>query len=213
MRLRWLDLLRSAAILGMVAYHAAYDLQEFHGWPFDVTHGNWKLFQVSIASLFLVVAGISAGFWTRSNPYRKARARFCTLLGAAMVVSVATYVADPHAWVRFGILHCMALGALFLPPLRRLHPAIIAVLGIVVLACGPLVPAPPFASVDWVPPVPWLGPLFLGFAAGLPLARRAWKPAKRSRLLDALTWPGRHSLGIYLLHQPVLLAVLWLLRP
>lgn len=213
MRLRWLDLLRSAAILGMIVYHAAYDLQEYDGWPFDVEHGRWKLFQILIASLFLVVSGVSAAFWTRTDGIAKGWRRGWTILSAAMLVSLATAVADPGTWVRFGILHCIALAAFMLPLLRRLHPAAIALLGAACIAAGPFVPAAPFASVDWVPPIPWLGPALLGFAAGIPLAARARTPAKPSRVLDALAWPGKHSLAIYLLHQPALLAALWLLRP
>ena len=212
-RLRWLDLLRSAAVFGMIAYHAAYDLQAFHGWDIDVTAGAWKAFQIAVASLFLVVSGLSAGFWTRSEPWFKAWERFCTLLGAAFVVSVATYVADPETWVRFGILHCIAVGSLALPAARKLHPTLVGLFGVVILAFGPLIPAPPFATVDWVPPVPWIGPMLLGFAVGIPLAARAWKPAAPSKPLDLLAWPGRHSLGIYLLHQPVLIALLWLALP
>lgn len=216
MRLRWLDLLRSTAILGMIVYHTAYDLQFFHGWNLDVTVGHWKIFQVSVASLFLVVSGVSAGFWTRSHPYRKAWTRFRTLLGAAMLVSTATYIADPRTWVRFGILHCIALAAFVLPPLRRVHPMLIAFLGITCIALMPLVPAPPFSTVDWVPPIPWLGPVLIGFAIGIPLSQRTpnKSPIHRTRkevLLDALAMPGRHSLAIYLLHQPIIIGTLWVL--
>jgi len=230
MRLRWLDLLRSTAILGMIIYHAAYDLQFFHSWNLDVTVGLWKIFQVCVASLFLSVSGISAGFWTRSSPYRKAWTRFRTLCIAAMIVSIATYIADPRTWVRFGILHCIALAAFVLPPLRRVHPMLIAFLGITCIALTPLVPTPPFSTVDWVPPIPWLGPILLGFAAGIPLSRGSIPmhptlpthpivqahptiPAHpgTGTLGNVLTWPGRHSLAIYLLHQPVIIGVLWAL--
>lgn len=210
MRLRWLDLLRSSAILGMVVYHAAYDLQEYYGWPFDVMHGNWKLFQIGVASLFLAVSGISAGFWTRTDALRKGWKRGWTLLAAAMLVSLATAILDPATWVRFGILHLLALAAFLLPFLRRLHPVAIAALGIACIALAPLDLLPVIVSVDYVPPIPWLGPALLGFAAGIPLSLRAPEKAAPSRALDLLAVPGRYSLWIYLLHQPVILALLWL---
>jgi uncharacterized membrane protein len=209
MRLRWLDLLRSSAILGMVVYHAAYDLQEYYGWPFDVGHGRWKLFQIAVASLFLVVSGISAGFWTRTNAVDKGWRRGWFILSAAMLVSLATAIADERTWVSFGILHLLALAAFVLPFLRRVPPVLLGVCGLLVIALAPFDLMPHVVSVDYVPPIPWLGPVLLGFAVGIPVSRRTAKPSGQSRLFDALAWPGKHSLAIYLLHQPVILAVLW----
>lgn len=209
-RLRWLDLLRSLAILGMVVYHAAYDLQVFHGWDIDVMHGNWKLFQVAVASLFLAVSGVSAGFWTRTDAFGKGWRRGWFILSAAMLVSLVTAIADERTWVSFGILHLLALAAFVLPLLRRVHPILLGVLGLLVIALAPFDLMPYVVSVDYVPPIPWLGPVLLGFAIGIPLSKRTPKPTEPSRILDVLSWPGKHSLAIYLLHQPTILAVLWL---
>ena len=72
-------------------------------------------------------------------------------------------------------------------------------------------PGPGFYSADYFPLIPWI---FL-FWAGLFLWRflrpyaeetvRGW-PACRP-----LVWLGRHSLWVYLLHQPVLLGFIFLL--
>ncbi len=228
MRLRWLDLTRSAALLGMVVYHGAYDLQEFYGWDIDVGHGAWKVFQAVVASVFLGVSGISAGFWTRSaHAYERGWRRGWTILSAAMLVALVTAIADPETWVRFGILHLIAFSSFLLPFLRRLHPAFIAILGLTCIALAPFDLMPHIISVDYVPPIPWLGPILLGFAIGIPLSTRAHEGARlettmdRGRpsttlrinsglLLECFLWPGRHSLVIYLVHQPVILAVLWL---
>ena len=210
-RLRWLDLLRSAAILGMLVYHLAYDLRFFYDWDLDVLRGGWKAFQVAVASLFLVVVGLSAGFWTRADAFAKGWRRGWVILSAAMVMSLATAIHNEATWIRFGILHLIAATAFLFPFLRRLHPALIAVLGVACMILLPFDLMPRMSSVDYVPPVPWLGPALLGFAAGIPLSKRAWNAPKPSPLLDALAWPGRHSLAIYLLHQPVILAALWLL--
>lgn len=210
MRLRWLDLLRSSAILGMVVYHAAYDLQVFHGWDIDVMHGNWKLFQIGVASLFLLVSGISAGFWTTRDAFAKGWKRGWFILSAAMLVSLVTAIADERTWVSFGILHLLALAAFLLPFLRRLHPVVLALLGIACIALLPLDLMPRIVSVDYVPPIPWLGPVLLGFAVGIPLSKRTPKPTEPSRMFDLPAWPGKHSLAIYLLHQPVIIAVLWM---
>lgn len=208
MRLRWLDILRSSAILGMVLYHTAYDLQEYYGWPFDVMHGNWKLFQIAVASLFLAVSGVSAGFWTRTDAFGKGWRRGWFILSAAMLVSLVTAIADERTWVSFGILHLLALAAFILPFVRRLHPAAIALLGAACIALAPFDLMPRVVSVDYVPPIPWLGPVLLGFAVGIPLSNRTPKPMRPSRVFDLLAWPGKRSLAIYLLHQPAILAAL-----
>lgn len=213
MRLRWLDLLRSAAIVGMIVYHAAYDVQFYHGWNIDVATGWWKAFQICIASVFLVVSGIGAGLWTnRSNAFTKAWKRATRILSAALLVSLATAIVDDRTWVRFGILHLIALSAFLLPFLRRLHPLALAALGTACIALAPLDLMPHVVSVDYVPPVPWFGPVLLGFAVGIPLSKRTPQQTTTSRALDALAWPGKHSLAIYLLHQPVIIGSLALLE-
>ena len=229
-RLRWLDLLRSLAILGMVVFHAAFDLQTYYEWPIGVFDGWWFVFGRSVGYLFLAVAGISAGFWaTSTDAAAKGWRRGWILLSAAMLVSLATAIVDEPTWVRFGILHLMAVAALLLPHLRRLHPAVIAALGVACLLGGwlvadlrvetsllvPLGLKPVgFRTLDYFPVLPNLGVILLGFAAGIPIAKRAWSAAQPSRFLDMLAVPGRYSLWIYLLHQPVILAILWfVLRP
>ena len=70
--------------------------------------------------------------------------------------------------------------------------------------------APPW-TLDFVPVFPWLASLLAGMgvarlmvAAGLWDRLRGWGAG-----LARLTWPGRHSLILYLLHQPVLVALVW----
>ena len=71
-------------------------------------------------------------------------------------------------------------------------------------------PGPGFSSSDYFPLLPY----GFVFAAGLFLG----KLARQGRLpgwvwkdpLPAVSWLGRHSMAVYLLHQPVLVAVLWL---
>lgn len=211
----------------MIVYHAAYDLQFFYDWNIDVTTGFWKMFQVCVASLFLIVSGISAGFWTRTDALQKRWKRGWTILSAAMLVSLVTAIMDSETWIRFGILHLIALSSFVLPFLRRLHPFFIALLGIVCIALGPLLYPPSFSTLDYIPPFPWLGPVLLGFAIGIPLSARPvigrgqTAPARLGQyarpgvgtLGNILAWPGRYSLWIYVVHQPVILTLLWLVLP
>ena len=64
------------------------------------------------------------------------------------------------------------------------------------------------ATLDWRPLMPWGGVLLLG----LGLARLAPPlPNWRARLapLRGLAFAGRHSLAVYLIHQPILIGLLY----
>ena len=73
-------------------------------------------------------------------------------------------------------------------------------------------------TADYEPFFPWFAP----FLAGMAVARifetqRSWPriEPRANAVLNALAWPGRHSLAIYLIHQPLLIgalsSALWLI--
>ena len=64
---------------------------------------------------------------------------------------------------------------------------------------------------DYVPLFPWTGVLLIGIAAGHWLLRARFAPLAPARHAPAaLRWLGRHSLIIYLGHQPLLIGLLWI---
>jgi uncharacterized membrane protein len=158
--------------------------------------------------------------------------RALQVLGAALLVSAATRIAlGGDDWIRFGILHCIGVTMLLLPLLRPLGPAGLALLGAAVVVTGRFVVQGersdvPFAlvlgwtpdggaGVDHYPLLPWAGVAMLGAALGLLLYGGGSRGPALRRLLDgrtprragALTWPGRHALPIYLVHQGVVIAL------
>ena len=64
-----------------------------------------------------------------------------------------------------------------------------------------------FFSTDYFPLVPWLFLFWVGFFLYQLIGRERMEPLRRS-ICPALGWLGRHSLVVYLLHQPVLYGVL-----
>lgn len=234
-RLRYpeIDLLRSLAILGMVVYHTGYDLYAFYGWDINLFDGPWRLLQKSVAILFLVLVGVSFRIsWERTpgvflHKYRKYGKRGLLLLLCGLLITTVTYFIEPHTYVRFGILHVIGVSVLLLPffsPLKEGN----TLMGIVCLIIGSALPhlstetslflplglmPPGFSSVDYYPLLPWFGLILIGDAIGhllyIRLKRTPLKP--KTYHLQILSWPGRHSLAIYLLHQPMLLIILGLL--
>ncbi len=233
-RLWEVDVVRTAAILMMVAYHAAWDV--FHLAPsveVDPFDGGWRALQVACGSTFLFVVGVSL---TISNArgrargldgwalYRRHLRRAAQVAAAALLVTLVTLIALGDDYVRFGILHCIAVAMVVGPLLLRLGWWNVP-LGAAVIAVGValesraasdvpglfLVGVPPsHGTVDWYPVLPWLGPMMIGLAVGRALYPGGRRGAWGDRLPEpgfarTLGAPGRHALPIYLVHQGVLI--------
>ncbi len=231
-----LDLARTVAILMMVIYHVAYDLDVFYGWDVPALSRPWLMFAHMTAILFLLISGISSALsLSRGTDWTKQLRRFAIVGGAAALVSAVTYVALGGMYVRFGILHCIAVAGLLLPFVTRLKSWTI-LLGIAVIAAGfytisirmdtswllPFGIRPkPFGTVDYFPLLPWFGVILIGYGLGcwaLTIERRFPRRTQREnaalnkhgKMMQSLGLPGRHSLLIYLVHQPLIMFILWL---
>lgn len=153
------------------------------------------------------------------------------LLGLGCVITLATWVAAGDQMVRFGVLHLIGLGRILAYPFLG-RPGISLVVGLLVIALSSLtggvridhpwflwlgLQPHNFYSVDYAPLIPWFGPMLIGVFLGQILypggePRRQVADLSRVRPFPALAWCGRHSLLIYFVHQPVLLAGLALTR-
>jgi uncharacterized membrane protein len=235
-RLWEVDALRTAAIAMMVVYHAGYDVDLFGpSVDIDPFAGGWRALQLACGSTFLFVVGVSLAI---SNARGRARGlrgwelyrrrhlrRAAEVAAAALLVTVVTRVVLGDDYVRFGILHCIAVAMLIGPLLLPLGPVNLILAWVVLLAGMALlrggesdipgllvlgVPPEGGAGVDWYPLLPWLAPALVGLAAGralYPEGRRGSWGARLptppgARLVGA---PGRHALPIYLVHQPILM--------
>ena len=229
-RSRWdaVDLARGFAILAMIIYHSGWDLSFLQLIETNVVAmPAWRWFARIIAGSFLFLSGIGLvlahGHEIRWHAFIR---RLAIVGGAALLVTVATWFAFPESFIFFGILHCIALSSvLALPFLRAPVAATIAVAAFVLAApwlfTQPALDAPwldwlglgTFEPVtnDYVPVFPWFAMVLLGMVfARLTLKDRQASgfraTGKGSR---GIIWAGRHSLPIYLLHQVVLLGLLY----
>lgn len=225
-RLPVLDIARTLAIVAMVIFHFARDLEMFHLAPPGMTlEGGWVLFSRLIAGSFLFLSGVSLvlahGEGIRWPAFRR---RALMIGGAALLVSLATLIAVPRDFIYFGILHgilAASLLGIWLVPRPAIYAAAAALLVVLLWAAfGKSLALPeifsftgllaaPRPTLDFIPLLPWLAPAFAGIATAKWLRIASWprtEPGKAARLI---AWPGRHSLAIYLLHQPVLVALLW----
>lgn len=222
-RIREIDLLRSLAILLMTVFHAVFDLAFFYGYDFDYTSGFWYYIGKASAILFILISGVSATLG--SHCLR----RGFVILSAGLVVTAVTYWLSPANFIVFGILQLLGTSMLTYPLLKKLPSNCLLLLVCLILAAGHwaasqqltfpyLIPfgftTALFSSLDYYPLLPWYGVYLLGVWAGkLCYADKQplYNPPE-NRVISLLEKAGRHSLLIYLLHQPVLLALFYLLH-
>lgn len=226
-----LDALRGAGILIMVLVHTLYDLIEL----FQVVRLENSFFYDFCIEwggvLFLILSGICV---TLSDHYAK-RGLWVLLCGivCTLVTFGATLLghADPSIIIYFGVLHCLGVCMLSWHWFRRmglwglgLTAAGMIAVGLLILPHIPfqspwlialgLRPAN-FASSDYFPLLPNLGYFLAGALLGKTLYKKQQTLFPKANLKNPVirfcNFCGRHSLIIYLLHQPVLVAVLILI--
>jgi uncharacterized membrane protein len=232
--LRWpaIDIARGIAVAAMIVYHFAWDLSFFRLIATDiVAHPVWQLFARAIAASFLMLVGaglvLAHGKGVRWRSFFK---RLAVIAGAALLITLATSLAMPESYIFFGILHCIALASVLALPFLR-APGVVTLAAAAFAFAAPWLftaPALDVPALDWlglgarlpatndyVPVFPWFGFVLVGVAATRLILRHAPRlgsppRGRESRLRRGLAWSGRRSLIIYLAHQPVLLACLFL---
>ena len=218
-----LDALRGLALLGMMGIHFVYDLVDLFGvWNWQ--QPAWYLFfKNNYGAVFFLISGISATLG-RCPVKRGAQVFLCGFLCTG--VTLGMYLlgfAGKGINIYMGVLQCLGLCMMLWPLLRRCPDWGLVALGLAMTIAGwylrtqafpfwlltPLGFAPyGFTSSDYFPLLPNLGYFLLGAVVG----KRAYAGRKslfprETPPLGLFRWMGRHSLMIYLLHQPVLAAI------
>lgn len=232
-RLALVDVLRGFAVAQMVVYHFIYDLNYF-GWIKlrMLVDQPWVGWRTAIVTQFLLLVGVSLVLRVSFKPgladfFR----RWAEVAGAALLVSAGSWLVFGPRFIWFGILHFIAAALLLARPLVRLGAWNLA-LGAGALLAGLTLADPMFnptpaniigfvaqkpRTEDYVPLFPWIGVVLLGVGLGSLWQRAGWRVPAPLALLDArpphlLRWLGTWALTVYLVHQPVLLGALMLLK-
>lgn len=223
----------------MVVFHLMWDLLYFRILPDLILHvGFWKYFQRATANLFLILVGVSltlsycravAVQGSTAGLFPKFLQRGLGIFGLGILITLGVWLSGIGS-VHFGILHLIGFSIIAAYPLLPYRWLNLVLWLVLFLAGGWItgvhasqlwlvwlgVTPQRYLAVDYFPVVPWFGVVLLGVFLGntlyTPTGRifalpdlSAWLPVRGLRFL------GRHSLVIYLIHQPLLIAMLVLL--
>ncbi len=215
----------------MAIYHFGWDL-EFFGYLVQgsASQGWWRIFARCIASSFLFLVGFSLVLaHSRAIRWRPFLKRLLQVVVAAAAITLLTWLFMPQGFIFFGILHQIALASLLGLLFLRMPVWLTIPLAALVIATPYYFRAEFFnhpalwwvglstvnpVSNDYVPLFPWFGAVLLGMAAArlmqaTGLLRLLQGGIKPQWLEQGLIFIGRHSLIFYLVHQPILIGLMF----
>ena len=238
-RYRLIDTLRGLALVNMVAFHLCYDIFMIYGqdpeWAFRPATVAWERY---ICVSFILISGISLNF--SKHAYRRGLIVSACGLIITLVTAIAMPEEIILFGVLTCIGACMLITQAVRRLLEKCEPfaGAAAFLALFAFTYGvprgylgffnaelialpkqlyffrPLalfgLPDGEFASSDYFPLVPWLFLFACGFFVWRAIEKLGWERAFL-RGVPLLDWFGRYSLWIYMIHQPLLMGVCFLI--
>lgn len=238
-RLGVFDLVRGLSVVSMVIFHLCYDLRFIAGYDLEWFEPPLQdVWRCSISWVFLFIAGCMCTL-SRNN-LRRALEYGCVALAIWVVTTVAA-VDTPISFGIIYCMSACTLVAWALQRIRALprgyvaaallFVAFISLLGLAdgTIGVGPWtlglpqeltlveglawlgIPSASFSSGDYYPLLPYLLIYLCGAAMGTRWKERGYLSWAYDANLAPLNFVGRHALLVYVIHQPVILAVCALL--
>ena len=232
------DVLRAVAILLMMVFHLVYDLRYFGDYGIAVESGPWYWVGRICAIMFIVLVGVSLSIGhakdeTAKVPFSRQLLRHfkrgSLVFFWGMAITVVAWFLVEDGQILFGILHFIGLSIILAFPLLRFRYTNL-VFGILCIAAGLYLQGRSFDFswlfwlglrpefyhyLDYYPVLPWFGAVLVGVFIGNVFYSgdgRRFRLPDLSRFIPVrvLCFLGRHSLIIYLLHQPLIVLILLL---
>jgi len=234
-----IDALRGIAILMMITYHVIFDLNYFGFTTTDLYSLPALLFLYPIGTLFLLLVGVSLTLsynrvkqtFTPDQLLLKYLKRGGSIFGLGLLITLVTWIYPHEGFIIFGILHCIGLSILLTYPFIRFRLTV-AVVGVLCISVGVVLQTmvtvefpwllwlgfipTQFYTLDYFPLLPWSGMVLIGIFLGNTLYQnntRTFHLKNYSRFIinRLLCFLGRHSLIIYLLHQLIIVGILYII--
>jgi len=220
-----IDFFRGVALIMMLISNFVTDLQYFTGYSeFDQF---WRVFALFTASMFVFISGVSV--WVshfRWKGYEKYFKRFAKLFGLGLVITAFTKAFFEEGTIYFGVLHFLGVASVLVIPFLKfeaknliLAPLFLAGKILVErihsdnLLLLPLGVTPvPFFTFDFFPIFPWFGVFLIGVGVGSLIYPEGVRRFEISlpEISRYVIFLGKHTLEVYLMHQPIFGAILML---
>ncbi|MEA1939912.1 MAG: heparan-alpha-glucosaminide N-acetyltransferase [Candidatus Caldatribacteriota bacterium] len=233
-----IDSLRGIAITMMAIYHLVYDLSYFAHYNINAVSGFWLYFARATANTFIFLVGVSLSI-SFSRAVKKGRdskklfikylQRGLKVFFWGLIITFVTWFLVGEGYVIFGILHLIGISIILAFPFLKLRFWNLLI-GTACIFFGIYIKnltvnfswllwlgfrTDQFYTVDYFPLLPWFGVVLLGIFCGsffypdysrkFPLTDFSYYPP-----IKALSFLGKHSLFIYLIHQPIIIALLYI---
>ncbi len=221
----------------MILFHLIYDLNFFGVFTFELREGIWFYFGRLTALIFIFLVGISLTL-SYSKSLKKGLSgsqigmknikRGFKILGYGIIITVITHLLLTQGTIYFGILHFIGLAVIISYPFLRFTYYNIF-FGILCILLGSYISQITIESpyllwlgiaphglytFDYYPLLPWFGVVLLGIFVGNILYENGIRKycipeLGKNYLIRRMTFLGRHSLLIYLVHQPIIILILY----
>ncbi|MFC2143703.1 DUF1624 domain-containing protein [Candidatus Aenigmatarchaeota archaeon] len=228
-----IDTLRGIAIIKMILSNFIFDLIIFTSFSDELLTSFFMFPLASIIFMSLMGISLSISYSRVQNKgkkviYKKYLRRGGKVFGLGLIITIITFLFLPEGMIWFGVLHFVGLGIILLIPTLRYKKAhliggiIIVIVGILLwgmffdfpwllwLGLKPM----GFYTFDYFPVLPWIGVSMIGLFVGktlYPGAKRKYNvPEVNNVVVRFFSMIGRKSLYIYLIHQPVLVGIIYL---
>ncbi len=233
-----IDFLRGIAIIMMVLYHLLYNLHYFAHYNVNVYSGFWMYFARVTATTFIFLVGVSLSVSfsktkkihsDKNKLFIKYLKRGLKVFSWGLIITLVTRIFLGRAFVIFGVLHLIGISIILAYPFLKFRYWNLLI-GLICIILGAYLkgfafdfywlswlgfrPAQ-FYSVDYFPLLPWFGVVLMGIFFGnlfYPDCSRKFQLHDFSDfyIIKSFCFLGKHSLFIYLIHQPLIIVFLYL---
>ncbi|UCF12285.1 MAG: DUF1624 domain-containing protein [Thermoplasmatales archaeon] len=233
-----IDFIRGIAIIMVIFFHILIDLNFFDIYKINVFSGVMLPIAYTVATTFLFLVGISLTlkFSKIKNTLSKKEGQLKIILrglkvfGIGLVITLSTLLYLDNGFIIFGVLHCIGISIILSIPFLTFRVQNL-VLGSIFIFLGLILKSftfdfywlawlgfkpTAFYTVDYYPLLPWFGVVLIGIFLGNNLypdgkRRYAVKDLSTVKTLSFFCYIGRHTLIIYLVHQPIIVGIIHIL--
>ncbi len=237
-RYHLLDSLRGLLLVMMIVYHTMYDVMILGENGFSVRNTACYIFQQIIGWGFIFLSGMCRAIGKRNlrrglivlgaaavvslvtytfTPNEAINFGVLVLLGSSMLIIIPLEKLIKDAYAPFGFLVSFLLFMLF----RNVPNGSLGFEGLVFIELPDFLyqnyataylgfPPTGFTSGDYYPLIPWFFLYLCGYFFWKYFGNKVWLEKTLLIKVPVLSFLGRHSLIVYLLHQPICYAAVYL---